>query len=60
MGDDLVQTPNGTFVTREVAEAHGLEVPKAVHKTTTRKATAKKTTAKKTTARKRVASRKGK
>ncbi len=42
---DLVQTPNGTFITRAEAEAAGLVVKekrKAARKTATRKPTARK------------------
>jgi hypothetical protein len=35
MAEDLIQTPNGTFVTRAEAEAAGLEVPKAKRKAAT-------------------------
>jgi hypothetical protein len=44
MGEQLIQTPNGTFVTKEVAKEAGLEV-KATRKAATRKAPAKKTKA---------------
>ncbi len=38
MTADLVKTSNGTYVTKEVAEAAGLDVPKVTRK---RKSTAK-------------------
>lgn len=48
---DLVATPNGTFVTREVAEAHGLE-PWAWREAPKRKAARKPAAKKSPTARK--------
>jgi hypothetical protein len=52
MTDDLVQTPNGTFVTREDAEAAGLDVPAKRKRKTPAKTSAKsKTSAKRTTKR---------
>jgi hypothetical protein len=49
MSDDLVQTPNGTLITREDAEAYGLDVPKRQSKTPAEapaKAPAKRSTTK--------------
>lgn len=57
----MVLTPNMTYVTREVAEAQGLEIPKAKRRASTRKTTAKKATTRKPASRKAAgARRKGK
>jgi hypothetical protein len=63
LSDDLVQTPNGTFVTREDAEAAGLEVPKrkaAPRKTHTTKATTRRKSTSRRKAAGAAATRKGK
>ncbi len=56
---DLVTTPNGTYVTREIAEIHGLEVSKPASKPASKSKPARKP-ATRTAARKPATTRKGK